>query len=659
MTIHPIHEEVRQRLMGGQASQALALMREWLEQNPGDEIALSMLGSALMKLGRLDEALEVFRRAAGMHPGSFASQGDLGFAHMTAGNAGEAIACFEKAVSINGNFYQGWCCLGKLRFGRGDLGGARQAFDRADALDPFVTEARQIQRWLDESRFASAEKEARKILSRQAGHPKASLALARIASSVGAFEEAAEILAAAIGNFPCDLALRAARISSLEEVGDYTDALAEAHAAAAMEPENWQRWLAVGRIQGACGRYEEALAAYDRALGGDFRGDDVVAGHLHLLRGHVLRILGHHEQSVSAYRTSAAKARENGAAWWGLADLKTHRFSDEDVEEIRRLADDASLKPAQRSQAAFALGKALEDRGDHAEAFRAYERANAMRPNIAFDPKAFADSIDELISVFTPDLLAHRADPPPSGPVPIFIVGLPRSGSTLIEQILASHSAIEGTMELPNLPHLQRRIRIDGGRRKADYPASLAGFDAAELSAYGQRYLDGTALYRSGKACFIDKLPTNFERVGLIHMILPGAVIIDATRDPLDGGFSCFRQHFAGGHEFSYDLANIGHYYNGYRRLMTHWDRVLPGKVLRVRHEDLVHRTEDVVRQMLSHCGLPFEDACLSFFASTRPVRTPSSEQVRQPIYNTGIGHWRKLEKQLEPLSRVLDREEE
>lgn len=658
MSIHPIHEEVRQLLLGGRAPQALTLLREWLEQNPGDEIALSMLGSACMKLGRLDEALDVFRRSAGVHPDSFASHGDLGFAHMTAGNTGEAIASFEKAVSINGNFYQGWCCLGKLRFRCGDLSGARQSFERADALDPFTNESQKIQRWLDESRFASAEKEARKILSLQAGHPQASLALARIASSVGAFEEAADILAAAIGNFPCDMALRPARINSLEEIGDYTDALAEALAAVAMEPENWRRWLAVGRMQGACGRYEEALAAYDRALGGDLQGDDAVTGHLHLLRGHVLRTLGHHDQSVSAYRTSAAKTRDNGAAWWGLSDLKTHRFSDADVEEIRRLADDASIKPAQRSQAAFALGKALEDREDYAAAFRAYDRANAIRPDSAFDPKGFAESIDELIRVFTPDLLAHRADPPPSGPTPIFVVGLPRSGSTLIEQILASHGAIEGTMELPILPQMQRRIRIDGGRRKSDYPASLAGFDASELSAYGQRYLDGTALYRSGKACFIDKMPTNFERVGLIHMILPGAVIIDATRDPLDCGFSCFRQHFAGGHDFSYDLANIGHYYNGYRRLMAHWDRVLPGKILRVRHEDLVYRTVEVVTQMLAHCGVPFEDRCLRFFENARPVRTPSSEQVRQPIYSTGIGHWRKFEKQLEPLSRILRAED-
>jgi tetratricopeptide (TPR) repeat protein len=648
------YREATQLLRDGKAGSAADLIRDWLARNPRDEMGLSILGSSLMKLDRMPEAIAAFEENIAAHPQSFAAWGDLGFAALLSGNMQRAIQAFEKAVSLNPNFYHGWYYLGRLQHEAGDADRAKVSFARADGADPFVHDCRAIQKNIDDSRFAAAEKSARAILSRQRGHPKASLALAHLAASVGAFEEAAEILAIGIENFPCDLALRSALISSLEELGDYLRALDHAHALAALDPASSARWLTIGRIQGHCGHYEEALSAYDKALGLAPGTDGTATGNLQLLRGHILKILGRYDDSVSAYRRSAESVPGNGAAWWGLADLKTHSFSDADVEEIKRVADDASIKPAQRSQAAFALGKAYEDRADYRRAFSSYAEANALRPDVHFKPEDFLEHIEELIQIFTPDLLAHQADRPPTAPTPIFIVGLPRSGSTLIEQILASHSSIEGTMELVNLPNLLRRIRIDGGRRKNAYPRSMAGFSTGELSAYGLRYLDGTAMYRRGKPFFIDKMPTNFDKVGLIHMILPSAVVVDARRHPLDCGFSCFKQHFAGGHHFSYDLENIGHYYNGYVKLMEHWDSVLPGKVLRVQYEQLVERTEEVVKELLVHCRVPFEDSCLRFSENARPVRTASSEQVRQPIYRKGIGHFRNFQEQLQPLARIV-----
>jgi hypothetical protein len=231
---------------------------------------------------------------------------------------------------------------------------------------------------------------------------------------------------------------------------------------------------------------------------------------------------------------------------------------------------------------------------------------------------------------------------------------LPRSGSTLVEQILATHSQIEGTMELTNLPNIVRRVTIDGGKRKETYPASVAGFSADELAAYGREYIESTAVYRTDKPFFIDKLPTNFDKIGLIRMILPNAVIIDARRHPMDCGFSCFKQHFAGGHHFSYKLEHIGSYYNDYLRLMDHWHEVLPGKVLTVQYEDVVADAEAMTRALLEHCGVPFAGACLRFFENKRPVRTASSEQVRQPIYKKAVQYWKNFEAGLRPLSESL-----
>jgi tetratricopeptide (TPR) repeat protein len=651
---HETYREATQLLRSGKADHAVTLIRAWLEQHPEDEIGLSIFGSALLKLGSTTDAISTFRKAVVAHPESFAAHGDLGFALMTSGNKAEAIEALKNAVGLNRNFYQGWCYLGRLQYETGALAEAKLSFDQAGVHDPFAVECGDIQTTLDSARLAAAEKIARRILSRQRGHPVASLALARLATSVGALEQAADILSVAVENFPIDLSLRAALISSLEETGDYDRALGEARTAATLDPDDAIRWLAVGRIHGHCGQYAEALAAYDHALGRTANGDDVAKGNLQLLRGHILKILGRHDESVLAYRASAASVPGNGAAWWGLADLKTYRFGDDDVEQMQLIASADSVKPAQRCQAAFALGKVLEDRGHYDQAFHSYEEANALRPDVEFNADDFVRGIDEIIAEFTPELLRHQADPAPAGATPIFVIGLPRSGSTLIEQILASHSAIEGTMELVNLPNLLRRIRIDGGRRKISYPRSMAGFAAAELSTYGQAYIDGTKMYRSDKPFFIDKMPTNFDKVGLIHMILPSAVIIDARRRPLDCGFSCFKQHFAGGHNFSYRLENVAHYYNGYLKLMDHWDRVMPGKVLCVQYEQLVEQTEVIVRALLEHCGLPFEAQCLQFFENVRPVRTASSEQVRQPIYRKGVDHWKNFEAHLRPLADAL-----
>ncbi|MEX0706821.1 MAG: sulfotransferase [Woeseia sp.] len=647
------YRQISALLQQGNASDAEDRLRAWLNQNPGDEIGLSLLGSALLKLDRTSDAVNVFREAATRHPGSFAAHGDLGYACMRAGDMDGAVDALERAVGLNSRFYQGWCYLSRLRFEQADLAGSNEALRRADDCDPLSTSFREVQEAMSASQFARAEKLCRGLLKRQPGYPRAAYGLAHLASKVGAHEEASAILERALGHYPADVNLRAALVISHEESGLYDKALVEAATISEIKPDVHTSWLILGRVHGHCGNYAEALQSYDRALAlcGDSLAD---AGNTELLRGHILKILGRYDDGIAAYRSSIGMLPGNGAGWWGLADMKTHRFDDDDIAAMTAIAGDESVTPAQRAQATFALAKALEDRGQYTESFERYQAGNSLRSGIVFDPDALRAGIEEISRAFDARVLATQAEPRPQGAIPIFIVGLPRAGSTLIEQILASHSQVEGTMELATLPNLVRRIMIEGGRKNVEYPSSMATFSAAQLSSWGEVYLDQTAMYRTGKPLFIDKLPTNFDKIGLIHKILPSAIVIDARRHPLDCGLSCYKQHFAGGHAFSYSLEHIGHYYNAYLAMMDHWDRVLPGKVLCVRYEELVADTEAAVRALLAHCGVPYEASCLRFFENKRPVRTASSEQVRRPIYRKGVGHWKHFASELEPLKQAL-----
>jgi len=321
-----------------------------------------------------------------------------------------------------------------------------------------------------------------------------------------------------------------------------------------------------------------------------------------------------------------------------------------------RVADSA-VEDVDRLHLEFALGKAYEDAGDWAMSFSHYEKANALqRARFRYDPDHNTERLRHLKAMFTPEFFAARAGTGCLSPDPIFIVGLPRAGSTLIEQILSSHSRVEGTMELPEIIAIARELRAQSGSQAVGaYTRRLASLDAVHLSALGERFLANTRVYRkTGRPYFIDKMPNNFLHIGLIHLVLPNAKIIDARRHPLACCFSNYRQHFASGQRFAYDLADLGRYYRDYVELMAHFDAVLPGCIHRVIYERLVEDTEEEVRRLLDYCGLPFEDACLRFFENERAVRTPSSEQVRQPIYREAVDQWRHYETWLGPLKDAL-----
>jgi tetratricopeptide (TPR) repeat protein len=373
--------------------------------------------------------------------------------------------------------------------------------------------------------------------------------------------------------------------------------------------------------------------------------------------GHSLKTAGRQSQSIAAYRKAIELSPQLGDAYWSLANLKTFRFTPAEIAAMRKQLARTDLAAEDRYHVHFALGKALEDAHEFAASFEHYAEGNRLRrAAIHYDPDRTTGSVDRSRQLFSTDFFAARAGAGAPEPDPIFIVGLPRAGSTLVEQILASHSLVEGTMELPDITAIvQSLTRPREGGTSSRYPEIVASLGHAELRGLGERYLAQTRIQRkTGAPFFIDKMPNNWAYVGLIALILPNAKIIDARRHPLSCCFSGFKQHFARGQHFSYSLDDIGRYYRDYVALMAHFDAVLPGRVHRVIYERMVEETEDEVRRLLEYCGLPFEDACLRFYENARAVRTASSEQVRRPIFRDAVEHWRNYEPWLGPLKTAL-----
>jgi tetratricopeptide (TPR) repeat protein len=401
-----------------------------------------------------------------------------------------------------------------------------------------------------------------------------------------------------------------------------------------------------------CGEFDKALSIYEHHLAAHAAQPTIWTS-----CGHILKTLGRTQEAIDAYRRSLEFAPGLGLAYWSLANLKTFRFSDEEIARMERLLARKDTPAPELVNFHFAMGKAMEDAGRLAEAFTHYsEGARLHRTQVKYDRERTSQSVTNAIEFFSAEFFARKAKVGNRAPDPIFIVGLPRSGSTLVEQILASHSCVEGTMELPNMALIA--AELCGYERAAaggSYLDALGRLDDAAFAALGERYLADTRLHRKlGRAHFIDKTPNNWSLIGLIHLILPNAKIIDARRHPLATCLSCFKQHFALGQNFTYDLTDLGQYYSDYLRLMSHWDRAAPGRVHRVIHEDLVADPETHIRALLAYCGLAFEPACLKPHETDRPVVTASAQQVRQPISAKGLEEWRRFEPWLGPLKQAL-----
>ncbi|MGH8222467.1 MAG: tetratricopeptide repeat-containing sulfotransferase family protein, partial [Woeseiaceae bacterium] len=417
------------------------------------------------------------------------------------------------------------------------------------------------------------------------------------------------------------------------------------------EPNNPNYLILKGTILVRKGDHEPALELYERILANYPLQSDA-----HMNYGHTLKTVGRLDDAIAAYRASIDLRPATGECYWSLANLKTFRFSDEDIASMRAQVVTDGGDPDDQAHLAFALGKAFEDRQQFDESFEHYARGNTVRRrHHPYNARANVVDTARQIRTLNREFFATREGWGCPAPDPIFIVGLPRAGSTLLEQILASHSQVEGTAELPDVIAISRKLGQKSRRNPASYyPEVLRDLSKDTVRELGESYLSTTRIQRRGTPYFIDKMPNNFQHIGLIHLILPNAKIIDARRHPMACCFSCFKQLFAHGQTFTYDLTDLGRYYCSYVSLMDHWDEVLPGRVLRVQYEDTVADSEAQIRRLLDHCGLDFEEQCLRFHETERPVRTPSSEQVRKPIYREGLEYWRNYQEHLEPLKRTL-----
>lgn len=475
--------------------------------------------------------------------------------------------------------------------------------------------------------------------------PGALIMLAELVNMLGGYVEAEALFRRALAIMPNFAEPRLGIATVLFRQGRPDASVVELQAILAADPRHEGATRQLANTLGHLARYDEALAVYERFLAAAKGSETARVGY-----GHMLKTVGRTDEAIAAYRHVLSQRPEHGEVWWSLANLKTVRFDADDIGQMESGLGAPGQSPGDRAQLHFALGKALEDAGDHHAAFDHYASGNALvRAGMPYDAAAFADDVSRTIAALPAGLFAARGH---ESAAPIFIIGMPRAGSTLIEQILASHSQVEGTAELPYIPEIARELIVE---MRQPFPELLAGMPDARLRELGQRYLDRARFHRSSdRPRFIDKMPNNWFDIGLILLALPNARIIDARRHPLDCGLSNFRQYFAQGQAFSYDLADMGNYYRDYVRLMAHIDAILPGRVHRVIHEELLADPEGETRRLLAALDLPFEENCLRFHENSRAVRTASSEQVRRPINRDGAGRWRAYEAWLGPLKDAL-----
>jgi tetratricopeptide (TPR) repeat protein len=475
--------------------------------------------------------------------------------------------------------------------------------------------------------------------------------LAQIGMKLDILDDAEFLLETALMLEPEYRAMRYDYAVTLLRRHKHAQAIAELERLRAGEPGNRAYEITYATACVGLGRHEEAIERYRALLL-----DSPQAADLHLSVAHALKTLGKQKEAVESYRAAYVAQPDFGDAYWSLANLKTYRFTEGEIERMRLQEQRADIRAVDRYHLCFALGKALEDRGEFAESFRYYQAGNALkRSEVRFTLQPILRNAELQAAVCTREFFEARKGYGLNCADPIFIVGLPRAGSTLLEQILASHSQVEGTTELPEILRLAGELQgRDPDPANPRYPAALKDLKPEDFLRFGEKYIADTRVYRSGLPRFIDKMPNNFRHIGLIHLILPNAKIIDARREAMACSFSNFKQLFASGQEFTYSLEDIASYYRMYVELMRHWDQALPGRVLRVQHEDLVEDLEGNVRRILAFCDLDFEPSCLAFYKTERSVRTASSEQVRQPIYKEGLDQWRNFEPWLGELKSAL-----
>lgn len=639
------------RLLYEQPHLAEQQAMEILKVMPDLDSAQHILAAAYRFQGKIAEALDIIVPLAERHNKTAPILLELGLCFMANGQTRDAIKMVRKAVNIAPEHSESWRTIALLHHQLNDDKNAdktTKTYLEILSKNPEFIKATEL---FSSGKLAQAEEITRNIIKINPNDVVAMRLLAEIALKIGRLGDAKNLLKQCIELAPAYRHARHNYAVALYRKQEIEEALKQIELLIAIDPKNENYLVLKAAIFARKGDNETAIDIYE-----DILAAQPDQGKVQLSYGHTLKTVGRIDEAIEAYRKCIKISPNIGETYWSLANLKTFEFTDEDLENMLAQVIPKGGDPDNQGHLAFAIGKAFEDKEEYDKSFKYYQRGNDIRrKHHRHDAKINIYDTVRQIQFFNQDFISSHEEQGCEAPDPIFVVGLPRAGSTLLEQILASHSQVEGTAELTDIIAISRKI----GDRKdmksvSKYPEILTDMTAEDFRNMGESYIETTKIQRSKKPYFIDKMPNNFQHIGLIHSILPNAKIIDARRHPMGGCFSGFKQLFASGQTFTYNLTDIGLYYRDYIKLMDHWDEVLPDRVHRVLYEEMVSDTENQIRQLLDYCGLEFEESCLQFYETKRAIRTPSSEQVRQPIYTGGLEQWRNYEAHLAPLKEAL-----
>lgn len=639
VSIKQAYENAANLLESGEIELAEYQLSEILKKYPEEPNALRLSGLSSLQQGKPNAAIIPFKKALQVAPDFYQVYENLSQAWALLGNLKEAEMCLKKYLEHNQSSFSSWKALGDILSDQGKEAESDKAYKNAISTDQKYIKMQEAMHSVQKGNLGEAESVYRDILSEDPNNVDALRLLALLASRTGALDQAIRMLENCTRIAP-DYALAWENLAKLYRQKDDQESLLKASEcfkkATELRPDWAEGWAGLGTMQTRSSLHEEGIKSYKKSLSLKINQPRV-----HLSLGHVYKTTGSQENSINSYKEAIHHDEDFGEAYWSLANLKTYKFNSDELDEMEYRLSLKELPERERVHFLFSLGKGYEDIGEYEKSFEFYKQGNNLnRGRTSYDPKAIEALSDRLKNYFTTEVFAKRKECGFQSNEPIFIVGLPRSGSTLIEQILASHSSVEGTMELPNIMNIARKLG-NSTKDNTGYPEIIENFSDKEVSSLGNSYIAETKFLRSGKPFFIDKMPNNFSHIGLIKMILPNAKIIDARRNPMDTCFSCYKQLFARGQAFTYDLSEIARYYINYIKLMDHWDKVLPGFVYKVQHEDLLEDQETITRELLEFCELEFESSTLEFYKNDRAVKTASSEQVRVPINKRGLNQWK------------------
>ena len=654
LDIAELLKQARTQMYEGRFDAALSIAMAVLQEEPENIDALYMKAVCERYLDHNDKAMASVNQLKNLSPDFGRAYQEEAHIFRAMGDDESALAAYRRACQCNPVLQASWKAQADILESWGQRDAAAEMRGQEQRIAAMPKPLVGVSHLLHEGKLIKAENACRHFLQKNPQNVEGMRLLADIGARLGILEDADFLLESAIEFEPDNIQVRIDYIQILRKRQKFSEALKQSELLYQRDTADpvFQSLYAIESMQ--TGDYEKALDLFEKVLQ-RLPNDPVTL----TSRGHALKTFGRHDEAVSSYQTAVQSDPGYGDAYYGLANLKTYRFSDEELRLMEAQEQGNRLSYQNRIHICFALGKAYEDRKDYDTSFGYYQRGNELkRVQSRYDADQMTAELDNQITACTPALFENQSGKGCDAPDPIFILGLPRAGSTLLEQILASHSQVDGTLELPNILSLAHRLRRQKqASNDSLYPENLHGLEADQLRAMGQEFIDSTRIHRQNAPYFIDKMPNNFRHIGLIKLILPNAKIIDARREPMACCFSGFKQLFAEGQEFTYGLNEIGRYYSDYVGLMDHWDTVLPGAVLRVQHEDVLDDLEGQVRRMLDYLGLPFEQACIDFHQTKRAVRTASSEQVRQPITKASLDLWRHYETYLQPLKHALGQE--